>query len=101
MIYINFVDSLQSFANDITETVNVDIILPMMIQQGLVSADQQQYLSNPYHTMSMKQQKLCGIILELPESCVDQFMNCLSETSDYQPHKQLHDKLHAFRHKTE
>ena len=59
----------------------MDVILPMMIQESLVTLDQQQYLSNPYHTTGMKQQKLYSIVLELPESCVDKFINYLSETS--------------------
>ena len=76
----------------------MDVILPLMVQKGLVTPDQQQYLSSPYHTTSEKQQKLCCIVLELPESCVDKFINCLSETSNYEPHKQLHDKLYQFSH---
>ena len=76
----------------------MDVILPMMVQEGLVTPDQQQYLSIPYHTPGMKQQKLCSIVIELPESCVDKFINCLSETSNYEPHKQLYDKLYEFRH---
>ena len=76
----------------------MDVILPMMVQEGLVTPDQQQYLSNPYHTTGIKQQKLYSIVLELPESCVDKFINCLSETSNYEPHKQLYDKLYEFRH---
>jgi len=65
-----------------------------MIQEDLVTADQEQYFNNPYHTMCEKQKKLCSIILEKPESCVDQFLNCLLKTSDYEPHKKLYDKLY-------
>lgn len=92
------IDSLQSFANDITTTVNVDLILPMMIQQNLVTPAQQQDLSNPYHTTAVKQQKFCSIILGLSESCVNQFLHCLLETSYYGPHKQLYEKLYEFIH---
>ena len=93
-------DSLQEFANEITNTVSVDVILPMMVQQGLVTLDQQQYLSNPYHTMSMKQQRLCSIVLGLPEDCVHQFLHCLLETSYYEPHNQLYVKLYKLIHAT-
>ena len=65
-----FLDSLQEYANEITNTVSVDVILPIMVQQGLVTPDQQQYLSHPYYTMDIKQQNLCSIVLWLPESCV-------------------------------
>ena len=98
MILCNILDSLQPFASKITSTVNVGFILLPMIQEGLLTPHQQQYLSSVCHTASEKQQKLCSIVLELPESCVDKFINCLSETSDYEPHKQLYDELHKFRH---
>ena len=69
----------------------------MMIQQNLVTSDQQQDLINPLHTMAVKQQKLCAIILGLPEDCVNQFLHCLLETSySYEPHKQLYDNLREF-----
>ena len=87
-------DSLQPFAPDITATINVDLILPMMIQQNLITPNQQQDLSNPYHTTVVKQQKMCSIILGLPQSYVNRFLHCLQETSYYEPHKQLYDKLH-------
>ena len=71
----------------------MDLILPMMVQEGLVTPDQQQYLNNQYHTTCEKQQKLYSIVIELPEDCVDKFKKCLLETSSYDPHKLLHDKL--------
>ena len=93
MINVLVLDSLQLFANDIN-TVDVDAILPMMIEEKLVTLDQQQYLINPLHTPAAKQQKLCSIILGLPDSCVDRFLHCLQKTScNYEPHKQLYDKL--------
>ena len=88
-----FLDSLQSFADDITNTVNVDVILPLMIQEGLVSVGEQQDLSSVFHSMAVKQQKLCSIILALPEGCVNKFLRCLFETKHYEPHKLLYDKL--------
>lgn len=93
MINMFLLDSLQLFANDIN-TVDVDAILPMMIEQQLVTLDQHQDLINPLHTPAAKQQKLCSIILGLPDSCVNRFLHCLQTTScDYEPHRQLYDKL--------
>ena len=71
----------------------MDEILPMIIQQGLLTPEQQQDLYNPNHTMVNKQQKLLDIVLWLPESCVDTFLHCLLETSYYEPHKILYDKI--------
>ena len=88
-----FLDSLQPFANEIANTIDVDYILPMMVQEGLITPDQQQYLNSPYHTISEKQQKLFSIVIELPEGFVDKFKNCLLQTISYGPHKLLHDKL--------
>ena len=65
----------------------------MMIREGLVSAGDQQDLSSLLHSMAIKQQRLCSIILALPESCVNKFLHCLFETKHYEPHKQLYDKL--------
>ena len=94
-------DSLQSFVNDITGTVNVDVILAMMVQENLLTLNQAQDLGNLYHTPVTKQQRLCSIITGLPEDCVDRFIHCLHETSDYEPHRTLHDKLYEFRQGTE
>ena len=93
-VLIKSSDSLHLFANDITNTVDVDVILPMMIQEDLVTLNQQQYLINPSRTPAEKQQKLCSIVIELPESCVEKFINILSETSNYKPHKILYKKLY-------
>ena len=82
--------------------VNVNEILPKMTELKLITSDQQQDLINPMHTTATKQQKLCSIILGLPEDCVNKFLHCLLETSyDYEPHKQLYDKLYEFIHPTE
>ena len=88
-----YIDPLHSFANDIANTVDVDLISPLMVQEGLVTPNQFQYLNSLYNTASKKQQKLYSIVIELPEDCVDKFVQCLHETSDYKPHKQLYDKL--------
>ena len=99
--FVTFLDSLQPFADNIAGSVNVDVILPMMIQQGLVTSDQQQDLINPLLSMAAKQQKLCGIILGLPEGCVYKFLHCLLETNNYEPHNQLYDELCKHIHITE
>ena len=91
------VDSLQSFANDIANTVDVDHILLLMVQEDLLTPNQFQYLNSSYHTASRKQQKLCSIVIELSEDCVDKFIQCLYKTSDYEPHKKLYDKLYESR----
>ena len=82
-------DCLQPFATVIANTLDVDHILLQMVQKGLLTLDQQQDLSNPLHTPINKRQKLCSIILSLDNSCVEDFLQCLSETSDYAPHKEL------------
>ena len=98
---LTFLDSLQLFANDIINTVNVDEILPVMLQEGLVTSNDYEYLNNSHYSMSERRQKLSNIILGLPEDCVDKFLHCLKETSYYEPHKQLHAKLYESLHMTE
>ena len=88
-----FLDSLQPFANEIANAVDVDYILPMMEQEGLVTPDQQQFLSSPYNTTIKEQQELTSIVIELPEDCVNKFIHCLLETITYDPHRLLCDKL--------
>ena len=94
IVYI--LDSLQPFANDITNTVNVGEILPWMLQEGLVTINDCDYLST-----SNDKQKLINIILGLPEECVDKFLCCLEKTNYYEPHKLLYDKLYGSLHTTE
>ena len=98
---VTFLDSLQPFTDNIAGSVNVDVILLMMMQQGLVTPEQQQDLINPLHSMVAKQQKLCGIILGLPEGCVNKFLHCLLKTCHYEPHNQLCDELYKHTHITE
>ena len=88
-----YIDSLQPFVNEIVNTIDVDFILPLMVQRGLLTADQIQYFYSPYHTSRTKQQKLCVILTGLPEDCVDNFIQCLHETSSFHPHWLLYDKL--------
>ena len=70
-------------------------ILPNLISYGLLTPKQLADLTHPQHTTFEKQQILRGIILQLNEKCVKKFLQCLSETSSYDPHKQLLDKIHC------
>ena len=99
--FVTFLDSLQPFTDKIAGSVNVDVILPMMIQEGLVTVVQQQDLINPLHSAAAKQQKLCSIILGLPEGCVKKFLHCLLKTNNYEPHRQLYDELYKHIQVTE
>ena len=67
-------DSLQPFANDIANTVDVDHILPMMVQEGLVTPNQQPFLSSPFDTTIKRQKELFNIVTRLPEDSVDKFI---------------------------
>jgi len=60
-----------------------------LISYGLLNPDEQEYLTHPNLLTSQKRQKLCGILLTLDESGIKNFLKCLSETSDYDPHKEL------------
>jgi len=65
------------------------MILPYLISYGLLTPEQQDYLIHSAYTPFDKRQKLCSILLRLDESGVKKFLQCLSETSYYDPHKQL------------
>ena len=65
----------------------------MIVQEGLVTPYEQQFLSSPHHTASEKQQKLYSIVMGLPEDCVSKLKKCLLETSSYDPHQLLYSKL--------
>ena len=86
-------DYLRAFATDIATTLNVDNIQLHMVQYGLLTRDQQDYLSNPIYTACAKGQKLCTIILSFNEGCVEKFLQCLTETSYYEPHRELLQKI--------
>ena len=64
-----------------------------MMNYGLLTREQQEYLCNPAHTPCAKGRKLCTIILSFNESCVKKFIQCLAETSDYEPHRELLQKI--------
>ena len=69
-----------------------------MVKNGLLSSSQHQYLLNPYHTITEKQNKLTCIAVTLSEDCVEKFLQCLEETSDYEPHETLLKKIRNGKH---
>ena len=73
--------------------VDVDTIVSPMMKYGLLTLDQQQQLTSLHVTTTKKQQTLCGIVLALGEVHVDKFLQCLSETSSYEPHNTLVKKI--------
>ena len=93
MAYFVYVDSLECFATDIQDNIDVVTILPNLISYGLLTTKQQSDLTYSHYSPFEKQQILREIILQLNEKCVKKFLQCLSETSSYDPHKQLLDKI--------
>ena len=87
------VDSLECFATDISESVDVGTILPNLISHGLLTPEQRDCITHPLHTPAKKQEELSRILLNMNERCVKKFLQSLSETSDYDPHKQLLNKI--------
>lgn len=71
----------------------METILPNLTSHGLLTPEQREYLNHSVFTATQKQQKLCGVLLRLNEKCVKKFLQCLSETSSYDPHKQLLTKI--------
>ena len=71
----------------------METILPNLVSHGLLTPTQQEYLTNPLHTLTKKKQELCGILLRLNEKCVKKFLQSLSETSNFDPHMQLLNKI--------
>ena len=69
------------------------MILPYLVSYGLLTPAQQEYLTQSVYTPSDKKQKLCNILLRLDENNVKKFLQCLSETSNYDPHKELLEKI--------
>ena len=88
-------DSLECFSTAITESVDLGTILPNLISHGLLTPNQREHLTHPLRTSAETKQELCGILLSLDERCVKKFLQCLSETSDYNPHKQLLNKIQS------
>ena len=71
------------------------MILPYLVSYGLLTCKQQEYFTLIAYTPSDKKQNLCNILLRLDENDVKKFLQCLSETSDYEPHKQLLEKIQS------
>ena len=90
---LNFPDSLEFFATDIFNNVDVTIILPNLLSHGLLTPEQRDNLTHLFLTPTRKQQELCGILLQLNEKSVKKFLQCLSETSYHTPHKELLNKI--------
>ena len=88
-------DSLECFSTDINESVDLGTILPNLISHGLLTPNQRDYLTHPLRTPAETKQELCGILLRLNERCVKKFLQCLSETSHYDPHKLLLNKIQS------
>ena len=91
-------DSLEHFATDIKDSVDVGTISTHLISHGLLTPEQQDDLIDPNLNSSKKRQKLCEILLRLNEECVKKFLQCLSETSSYSPHEQLLNKIRCKYH---
>ena len=90
---ISRTDYLQSYSTDIATTLDVNTIQMHMMNYGLLTREEQDYFSNSPDTPCAKGRRLCTIILSFNESCVDKFLRCLAETSDYEPHRQLLQKI--------
>ena len=86
-------DSLECFASDIIGRIDLITILPHLMSYGLLTPEQQEYLTHIAYTPTDKKQKLCNILLRLDENEVKKFLQCLSETSNHEPHKQLLEKI--------
>ena len=83
-------DSLQSFAQDIYSSVNVQTILPLMIAHGLITRGDQDYFTSTNYILPLeKQERLMFLVISLDEKYVEKFLACLSETDEYAPHGDL------------
>ena len=89
----NFIDSLQPFTEDITNSIDVSTILPSLISRGLLTSDQQSYFVESTSMVPEKKRRLATIIVNLSEDCVETFLQCLESTSDYLPHNSLLKKI--------
>ena len=75
------------------EKTDLSIILPHLISCGLLTIEQREYLTHGAYTLSDKQQKLLNILLSLDENGIKRFLQCLSNTSDFEPHKRLLENI--------
>ena len=88
-----FLDSLKPFTTDIYGAIDIDTILPYMVKNSLLTSNDHQYFLNQYHTSHEKQQKFTCIVVTANEGSVEKFLECLSETSHYEPHEILLKKI--------
>ena len=90
MLYIHITDSLQRFSVQITQRVEPSLILPHLLGKGLVTAVQVENLSDKNQISSAKKEYLlCNVLIRLSEKNVNKFVECLKETSNYDPHNEL------------
>ena len=75
------------------EKTDLSIILPHLMACDLLTTEQQDYLTHISYTSTNKMQKLCNILLSLDENDIKKFLQCLSHTSDHEPHKKLLEKI--------
>ena len=90
LVHINQVE------DDITSKKTRSEVTACMVfiaHYGLLTKAQQEYLSSPANTPCAKRQNLCTIMLFFDESCVEKFLQCLSESSHYEPHRELLQKI--------
>ena len=86
-------DSLQCFATDIGEKTDLSIILTHLISHELLTTEQREYLTHIVYTSTEKKRILINILLSLDENGIKKFLQCLSETSYHEPHKNLLEKI--------
>ena len=97
MFWSSFVclDSLEPFAYDISHSVDVPTILPLLIQHGLITRHDNDYFIHHSYTNAEKQSKLTCLVVSLNEDYVDKFLDCLSQTSNFAPHDTLWNKIQS------
>ena len=87
-------DLLESFAQDIYSSVDIQTILPWLTKHGLVTRFDLEYFTSSSHTSVEKQRKLMCLAISLNEKCVEKFLECLSQTvGEYAPHGELLEKI--------
>jgi len=84
-------DSLQKFSVEIQKRLDPDTILPNLEAKRLLSETHRGQLVDKHSSKYEKRQYLLfSVLLQLSESHVQKFLDCLKETStDYAPHEEL------------
>ena len=94
--FLIYLDSLEPFAHDICNSVNIPTILTLLMKHGLISRLDQDYFMNQTHTDMEKQNRLTCLVVSLNEECADKFLECLSQSAvDYAPHGTLLKKIQS------